>query len=56
MFFKNIVFKIIRIMLRVSNSIDPDETCCSVEPDLDPNCSQCLSGLVGKELNVHVMQ
>ena len=28
---------------RVSNSLDPDQAPCSVEPDLGPNCLQRLT-------------
>ena len=36
--------------IKLSNSLDPDQTGHYVRPDLAPNCLQRLSALVGKEL------
>ena len=52
-FFKSTFSKnSIRIVIRVSNSLDPDQTQHFVGPDLVPNCLQKLSEttLGGKEL------
>ena len=39
-FFQNPLF---RNTTRVSNSLDPEQACCFVRPDLGPNCLQRLS-------------
>ena len=43
--FQNQLFrkKSFRNTIRVSNSLDPDQVRCFVEPDLGPNCLQKLS-------------
>ena len=38
LFFKIYFFKKFSGMLSVSNSLDPDQDCCSVGPDLGPKC------------------
>ena len=49
-----------RNIIRVSNSLDPDQARPFVGPDLGPNCLQRLSaddsGLAGKELNPTVFE
>ena len=46
-FFKNILSG---ISIRVSNSLDPDQTKGFVEPHLGPNCLSEQTTLAGKEL------
>ena len=37
-----------RNIIRVSDGLDPDQDCCSLGPDLGPNCLQRLSQQITK--------